>query len=88
MIPHINKDKHYLDYWPQGEYTTVITVENKERPKCQKLSWDAGPDMNADGKPACEVSENKDAEYINEVNESTEVMGVRKGITHCQCFKG
>lgn len=30
--------------------------------------------MNADGKPACEVSENKDAEYINEVNESTEVM--------------
>lgn len=39
--------------------------------------------MNADGKQACEVSENEDAQYINEVNESTEVMGVRKGITHC-----
>lgn len=44
---------------------TVENMENKERPKCQKLSRDAGPDMNADGEPACEVSENKDPEYIN-----------------------
>lgn len=40
-------------------------MENIERPKCQKLSRDAGPDMNADGEPACEVSESKDPEYIN-----------------------
>jgi len=40
-------------------------MENKERPKCQKRSQDAGPVMNADGEPACEVSENNDPEYIN-----------------------
>lgn len=59
--------------------------KKKERPKRQALSRDAEPDMNADGEAACEVSENNDVEYVNEVNGSTKVMGVRKRITLGVC---
>ncbi len=70
----------------QGEYTTVYhavqNMESKDRPKRQALSRDAGRDMNADGEAACE---NNDVGYVNEVNGSTKVMGVRKRTTLGVC---
>lgn len=60
-------------------------MENKERPKHQALSRDTGPDMNADGELAWEVSENNDVEYVNEVDGSTLVMRVRIRITLGVC---
>ncbi len=83
-------DQHNSDYKPQGEYTTVYhavqNMESKDRPKRQALSRDAGRDMNADGEAACE---NNDVGYVNEVNGSTKVMGVRKRTTLgvCQWLK-